>query len=532
MFEPVSLEKPALIFYKHICDKMEIQMIEENKPNIVEKPDIYDLMTNEIERILVISINEKDKKGYLLKALGENYGEELAKEIVNILPDDIFNTQTITEAEQELIKAQPENENIDQKQKDIDIFLEQEAGKIYTKLETFPEEERPAKLEEILENEYGVSIGKVKEIKKSPNWKRIFKLGVITTSGIAALMVLFQLVDYGKKRIEKNKKEREISIHVSDSIRREKTKQEIIKDLRFKEDVYESLPEKGKEVYKYMADEDPTPGRGYQFLDKDNAQIYVFNKDNLLINKINAGYGKDEGDEPNTSFLYNEGKMTTPSGIYLLSNYAEEADIEEYGKLQFSLYGISILGDKVFLGEHQTYSKHGELEPRTEKLESATSVDNKFSNGCVNVDKYDFQRYVKPYFKGDFGEFFFILPDGKSRINGIEFNVKKLIQKIKPIMIEMADKEEKVYNDRIEATMPDINKITSEVKTLEKDHMRLAGEYQKDKSNNSKQIQIENIKKEIKRKKEILKGKVKILNQANKKLEEIKIKRDSINSLT
>ncbi len=216
---------------------------------------------------------------------------------------------------------------------------------------------------------------------------------------------------------------------------------------RFRESIYEALPLQGKEVYKSLAENDPTPGHGYMILDKMNAKQYIFDQDNRLMAIIVPGFGKEQGDEQNTAEKYNEGRMTTPSGVYLLSNATVKEDIEEYGKLQFSLYGTSVLGNDEFIKEHQTYAGHGELKPRTEKLNSPTPTDNNFSNGCINISAEDFEKYVKPNFKGDYSELLFVLQDEKGLKSGVKFDVDNLLHKIANKIIIMANNEENIYKN-------------------------------------------------------------------------------------
>ena len=256
--------------------------------------------------------------------------------------------------------------------------------------------------------------------------------------------------------------------------------------------------------------------------------LYIFNSNNEFVAKIPTGFGKDEGDEPNTSTEYNKGKMTTPAGVYLISNSVDDADIEEYGKLQYSLYGVSILGDKIFLGQHQTYSKHGELEIRTKKLNSKKSDDNDFSNGCLNNKPEDIEKYIVPNFKGDNSELLFILQDKKSKKSGLTFDYKLLVQQIFPLMLEMANKEEKIYGESISNLKDFINTELGNIADLQNQQNELAIKYKKNPENNVLQNEIHGIKELIKRKKEIIGEKRKELGFYETKMKDLEIKRRGI----
>ena len=209
---------------------------------------------------------------------------------------------------------------------------------------------------------------------------------------------------------------------------------------KFEQSVYEILPLAGKEVYKYQTEKNPTPGKGYIILDKDNAVEYIFDGENNLVAKVTSGFGEDPGDENNTSFSQGTGKKTTPAGAYLISMAYSKKDSVIYGKYRFSLFGKSIRGEKVFLGHHQTYP--GELEQRTVRLETSDPRDNNFSNGCINIDVKDFEKYVSPYFKGDNTEILYVLPDSLSRSSGVTFNPDLLTKDVARMIIELSSKQE------------------------------------------------------------------------------------------
>jgi len=464
-----------------------------------QPPTIHDQIMGTIEETLK-DFDGADKKEFLISKLNNIYGVELTSKIINSLPEEFFKIEKIEERESLI----PE--------------IESSTAEILSEIENLPEEKREEKVFEVLEKEYKISAEKIKEYKTTRNIK-IFLKGTTLAAVIIATLLIRN--DEKSKENNKNQNKKELSYEKENSINFNE---------RFDVDTYNSLSREGKEVYRYIAENDPTKGKNYQILDKENALVYVFDSNNKLLSKFEAGFGKDEGDEKNTSVEYKKGKNTTPAGVYVFSNFALPSDIKEYGELQFSLYGVSTLGDKIFIGEHQTYSGHGELKGRTEKLETPTPEDNKFSDGCINVTPENFKKFIKPYFKGNYDELLFVLPDKKSKDSGVTFDVSNLTEGITPIMLEMTTKEEKVYEGYIAQTKDIINASVGDIATLKNEYNILVKEFTKDK-NVDKQTRIENIKKEINQKKEtISKGRI-ALSEVEKKVKELNIKRQNIEKI-
>lgn len=211
---------------------------------------------------------------------------------------------------------------------------------------------------------------------------------------------------------------------------------------RFDQKVFESLPDYGKDIYKFFAEQNPTPGKSYAFLDKTTAKTYIFDKDNKLIKAITTGFGQTPGDAHNNAFEsgFNAGNMTTPAGIYFFWDFVNNANQAEYGELGFSLLGVSVLGNEEFLGLHQVYKK--ELKERMEKLASLGTKDNAFSNGCINITDVDFEKNISSNFNGDYSEFLFVLPDANSTA---PFDIKRLVKQIIPKMIVLINASEQEY---------------------------------------------------------------------------------------
>lgn len=445
--------------------------------NKIEENSNYEFLKNEIEKGISSTPEGKDKKTHLLEILNMDYGIDLSQKIIESLPSDYF-------------------DNIEETKKEIPPMVS--------------EEKNETRLEDTLKNDFKLPADKINEVKKDPRIKKILKIGIFSALTVASIVGILKTSDF-KKGEKENNLDKTISF-----------------DKRFSGEIYATLPEEGKDIYKYMAEENPTPERWYQVLDKDSAVIYVFNSQNELIVKIKGGFGKDEGNAPNTSNENDEGSRTTPSGVYLLSSASLPSDIVKYGKLRYSLFGKTILGDKITLGEHQTWPD--ELTIRTEKLNTPDPKDNKFSYGCINISANDFEKYVKPNFKGDYGEFMFVLQDKKGRESGVKFETKKLIESIIPTMVEMANKEMNMYSNSIIEIKDTLSKLGDEITNIEDKYNKLVKEYKQNKNVNT-QRKIEDIKNEIKNKKNEVGQLRKLLTIYADKVKGVTIKRDQVEKI-
>lgn len=316
---------------------------------------------------------------------------------------------------------------------------------------------------------------------------------------------------------EIDKKTKVIDSIPGDSIKKEKPKEpETGNDPDkkiFNEEVYNKLPgETAQEIYRNYCDNDPTPGYGYQILDKDSARIFIFDKNNALIKIIVAGYGQGKGDKVHTSL-----NMTTPSGIFMISDYLVPTDIEEFNGLGYSLFGYNILGEKTDgIGLHETWEE--ELLLRTEKLESPTPDDNVFSHGCINISRENFLKYVKPNFKGKCRELFYVLPDKESKKQGNKYNLNFLLKKVMPHILSTAEKraEAKNYEEIIKSNKEIIDSLSKKIPSMTREQGALVEEWKKEKKNKKKEKKVANKNIEIKKiKQEILDAK-KALEEAEK----------------
>lgn len=362
----------------------------------------------------------------------------------------------------ESLNTKTQEKSIDKQEDDL---LRRGLDDIRARVSNLPKNKQEKELKKILKN-YGISEHEFdwrdEEVEESKDGllKKTGKVALVT--GATLGLVMFNGINSSKKKngvvIEKER------LVVNPPPEKEKVDTSTIEiNQRFKIEVYNSLTPEGKDVYTYFANYNPTPGRGYMMLDKKNATQYVFNDKNEIVAKLVAGLGKDTGDEQNTSYSFNTGKMTTPAGAYIVSNASKESDSREYGPMQYSLFGISTKGEKVYLGIHKTYPK--DLDSRTEKLNTPSPSDNRFSNGCINIDVKDFETNIKPYFMGDGGEIMMILPDEGSVDS---FRVDILVKKALELVVDIANQQEKELNSRLNQvnTEEDFIKIKGELEKI------------------------------------------------------------------
>ena len=475
---------------------------QEKNFNTIEKRTSHDLLCDLIVDTIEETINEtpegEDKKDYLLKTLSRIYGENLTQKIFGVLPDEIF---------------------IDEEK------------------EKREEEAKMLRIQEIKEQAEAIKAQKLQNRgpqKRKKGWKKYAYVGIPTIPVVAGAIMAIEKPFDSKQGTEKNTEKTSIQVDSTNSLEK-KLKADTTKNIvaqpekikmTFDREVYESLPEAGKEVYQKYYNESPTPGSGYEIVDKEQALMYVFDYQNNLIGKLEVGFGITEGDLPNTSNEYNKGSMTSPAGVYVISTSSTEGDQDEYGGIGFSLFGLSIRGDKVFLGEHPIYTRHGQGPIRFARMNDRDPRNNKFSNGCLNLFDKDIRERIMPYFKGDCSELCWILPDQKSRQSGFKFNVNILTKKIMPTIINWAKKEKEVYGKSLSGIQTIINQLQQDTIILEKNRANLVEEYKKDK-NVAKQKKIEEIKKEIQNKKQELSKQREVLNDTYNKIEEVEAKHNN-----
>jgi len=398
-------------------------------PAIPNKTEEQDKILEQVKKDLikrVANLPEDEQEVEIYRILNTEYGLNLKKEIP------------------ETKKTEDKKAKIEKKETEEDKTLKAIALSLEKRLLAVPESEKGAELERILREEYGVSIQKIAEIKKNKNWtSKLLHYGTI--AGLLGLAFFSSnLKNDEAETMQEDKKELKFTEETQENKAGDIYKMDSIQMPSFDMEVYNSLPNEGKDIYKYYSEKNPTPGKGYVFLDKKSANLYVFDQENNLINKIVAGFGTEEGDKTRTSTANKQGTRTTPAGVYILSNLSAVEDLSKYGENQLSLFGISTLGNKEFLGLHQTYEGNNEKARREKRLATIDPNDNRFSDGCINISKEDFEKYIKENFKGEGDELLFVLPDEQK---AAEFETDKLINQIKPVLEEMKNRL-KEYNEK------------------------------------------------------------------------------------
>ena len=84
----------------------------------------------------------------------------------------------------------------------------------------------------------------------------------------------------------------------------------------------------------------------------------------------------------NTTAIFGKPTTPTPEGVYLLKKVYStvlQQNILVFREDEDSLYAI-----------HSTVNVKG--QQREERLKSATPMDNKISNGCINIPQKDFDK--------------------------------------------------------------------------------------------------------------------------------------------
>lgn len=136
------------------------------------------------------------------------------------------------------------------------------------------------------------------------------------------------------------------------------------------------------------------PDEQYTILDKKNGKLKTY-RGNTLISDINVGTGKNKGDY--STGLGGIKNYYTGAGVYTIADPSEYKQLidDPYNK---KLYGDNIIGYKNEHGVVQGSFLHQVPEGNRErelKLEDNNPNNNRFSQGCINCKKKDFESIVK-----------------------------------------------------------------------------------------------------------------------------------------
>jgi hypothetical protein len=159
-----------------------------------------------------------------------------------------------------------------------------------------------------------------------------------------------------------------------------------------------------RRVASWVSDSKDNHGMPYLIVDKVNARVFVLDSHGQLLGADAALLGMAKGDR--TVAGIGDRKMsairpedrTTPAGRFKAS-----LDHDAHGgEILVIDYAASISLHAVVKGTP--------LEHRAERLQSATSDDNRISYGCINVPLKFYKNIVSPTFTHTFG-IVYILPE-------------------------------------------------------------------------------------------------------------------------
>lgn len=190
---------------------------------------------------------------------------------------------------------------------------------------------------------------------------------------------------------------------------RERAEQELVKNIAEKmdKDLFNKLSFSAKIFYLEeikRAVENNEELENHLFVDKDTAKVYLLGKNGEVLVEDSAVLGKALGEDFNTmSIDGNEDFATTPSGIYFIGQKnITKADKKRYGENAWRIYYEGDTAINLFI--HPI--SHNNYKARLEAIKTDTPLDNRLSDGCVNVEKMD---EIVPHIKE--GTMIIIFPD-------------------------------------------------------------------------------------------------------------------------
>lgn len=155
----------------------------------------------------------------------------------------------------------------------------------------------------------------------------------------------------------------------------------------------------------WVANLNDNQGLSYVIIDKRNAKVFVFNGQGQLQGAAPALFGLAFGDQTVPGIgqrrlaTMSPEERTTPAGRFVA---ALGHDLEQ--DVLWIDYDAALSLHRVIVGRPE--------EHRSERLESATTVDNRISYGCINVPAEFYDGMVVPAFRGTVG-IVYILPESK-----------------------------------------------------------------------------------------------------------------------
>lgn len=133
-------------------------------------------------------------------------------------------------------------------------------------------------------------------------------------------------------------------------------------------------------------------GRPFVVADKRAGAIYIVSPEGQILEDSPALYGKHQGDEAVAG--------QTPAGVFVLQRHFTD----EVGYGGDVMFFWSENGDDYAL--HRTYTRNPH-ERREHRLTTLSALDNRISNGCINVPAAFYDRAIVPLH----GARLFVLPE-------------------------------------------------------------------------------------------------------------------------
>ncbi|MFA5999824.1 MAG: L,D-transpeptidase [Candidatus Paceibacterota bacterium] len=250
-------------------------------------------------------------------------------------------------------------------------------------------------VEKFLKNETIKSVSGMPVPRQMDKIIRKLRRGVLMGVGILAFLPLMP-------KNTQEKTERDVATLSKEAP--ENKKQRSISPAEVDGSVLKQMSPSAQEIYLYsLTNVDST----YIIVDKPRASMYVIGKDKKLIASFPILLGAVKGEAPRTSDPDSDipgPGATTPAGVYTIGHDVIQSDSVEYQGKVFSVYDENL---KFQISIHATYP--GDLEKRTRALKTPGIEDNRVSWGCINLDRENFDKYLKGNIPEDAK--LFILPD-------------------------------------------------------------------------------------------------------------------------
>jgi hypothetical protein len=163
----------------------------------------------------------------------------------------------------------------------------------------------------------------------------------------------------------------------------------------------------GSQVARWVVATRDNGGLPFIVIDKDLAQVLIFNAHGQLMGFAPALLGKTRGDEATPGIgdrplsEIGPAEKTTPAGRFLA----------KIGPALGANQNVLWVDFDMSVALHNVITTNPK-ERRIERLESATPKDNRITFGCINVPVVFYEHLVTPLF-ADRGGMVYILPDSK-----------------------------------------------------------------------------------------------------------------------